>query len=263
MNISNDNDHVESSLYELKAESKLDEAREVLAAAAESNTFAAKLELARFLRQTPALSMPQKERFAKAEKLYKSCMCQLDLPSVVTAEIAHELALLYSVENRPLACLGFLLKARRHGAKISDDELEKCKKQLHKIDINSPGNAQDAFVLGRELYLVGTADAMAEYFLRVAADSNDLISGVACLTLADHYDRLSKDNPVYKKEALQYYQLAKERDILTISLPAKKRKRNYEISSEDNCSSLILIVSTISTMSSSPALIPQEMLCTP
>ena len=220
------NDYVEATLrqyYELKSENKLDEAREVLVAAAESNSFAAKLELARFLRQTPGLRMPQNERYMRAEALYKDCVCQLDLPSKVTAHIAHEIADLYSKQNRLLACLGALLMAKRHGLKIPDDELAECKNKLHGIDVNNPGNPQDAFLLGQELYLADRAGSMAEYFLRVASDSNDdLIRGMAFLLLADYYDRM-EDSPFYKEQAIRCYRLAKENGYPDYISPNKKR----------------------------------------
>lgn len=220
------NDYIEATLrqyYDLKSENKLVEAREVLVAAAERNSFAAKLELARFLCRIPDLRMPQNERYVKAEALYKDCICQLDLPCKVTAHIAHEMADLYSKQNRPLACLGALLMVKRHGLEIPDDELAECKDKLHRIDINNPGTPQDAFLLGQELYLAGMAGSMAEYFLRVASDSSDdLIRGMAFLLLADHYDRM-EDSLFYKEQAIRCYRLAKENGYPDYIAPHKNR----------------------------------------
>lgn len=214
MSISYSNDFTSTTLqnyHSLKNENKWEEAKQELEYASNCSCLPAKVELARFLRNTPALNMSQAERYAKAEALYLEIIEQFNLPNNVTARIAHELAVFYSSLKRPIACLAFLLMAKRYGFNVSDGELDICNKQLHEVDINTPGNAHDAYVLGIELYLDGTFNQMTEFFLRVAAESTDAgIRGMAYLTLADFYDSQSRDNPSYIDDALRCYKLAKK-----------------------------------------------------
>lgn len=209
------NQYASSMLKEYEsflAKNDWEKAKCVLETAVSCNCISAKIELARFLQNTPELEISKQERFTNAEALYIDVLTQGELPNNTIAVVARELASLYGAMNRPIAFLAFLLMARRHGALISEDELELCKRQLHEIDINDLGRAQEVYALGFELYLLdGMFDRLSEYFLRVASEANDgLIKGMAYLTLADFYECKSNSNPFYREEAIRCYRLAKE-----------------------------------------------------
>lgn len=188
-----------------------DAAKDVLEYAAECGHLPAKLELARLLKNTPLDSIPQAQRFARAETLYLELLNIFDLPSKAIAQISLELSDLYGdCMSRPIGCLASMLKAKRLGSNVSERSLELCRQRLSRMDINSFGNnARDAFDLGTELNLAGGSTRMTELFLREAAETEENpLCGLACLALADFYDEHKAECQTYRTEALHYYQLA-------------------------------------------------------
>lgn len=171
----------------------------------------AKLELARLLRSAPALKMPQNQRFARAESLYRELLCTIDLPERAAASVALELGTLYGdCLNRPVGCLAMLLQAKRHGANVPNKDIELCRHRLNRMDINTFGcNARDAYELGSELCLAGGSTRLAEFFLREAAETDDrTLRGMACLALADFYNDHQQTYRTYRGEAARCYRLA-------------------------------------------------------
>ena len=185
----------------------------------------AKLELARFLRNTPQIKMSQAERYQYAERLYREVQNVLDLSEKTYAQIAIELAWLCESLNRPVGSLGNLLKAKRYGYQVQDKDLELCRRRLMRRDIYSlSGNAQDCLDLGYELSLAGNFK-YSEFFLREAIDSQDgILVGQACLYLADLYAGRSDGNENYRAEAQKCYQEARKKHFPEVLIPKDAQK---------------------------------------
>lgn len=155
---------------------------------AECSYLPAKLELARLLRGTPQLSMPQAERYAKCEELYHQVLAE-DLSPRAEGTLYKELADFYDMLNRPVAYLGAMLRAKRLGYPIPDQELELCRRRLQRLDVNNCGSAGDCYLLGSELLSSGMLK-MAELFLRESCETPDqALAGQAHLDLAELYHR--------------------------------------------------------------------------
>lgn len=187
-------------------------AEAVLDYALQSGYLPAKLLMARLLKNTPSLRMEQQERYALSEKFYREILNLLDLSDNATAKISMELAELYETLNRPVACLGAMLKAKRLGYPVQDKDAESCLRKLNRMDINSFCNhPQDCYDLGSELAMAGSF-RFAEFFLRESCASlNRELAGRSCLMLADLYDGHRADCPAYGEEARKMYQEAAEK----------------------------------------------------
>lgn len=194
------------------AKKEYEPAKAVLEYGIQCGSLQSKLEMARFLRNTPQLKMAQNDRYHYAEKLYRDVQNTLDISDKIYAQIAVELASLCESLNRPVGCLGNLLKAKRYGYLVQDKDIELCRRRLMRRDIYSlSGNAQDCLDLGYELFL---ADSFkySEFFLREASVAQDnILAGQACLYLADLYAAHSNGNENHRKEAQKYYRKAKEK----------------------------------------------------
>lgn len=168
------------------------------------------IELAHFLVNTPQIHMAQAERYARAERLYKNILNILDLSRKTTAAVAMELAALYDRLNRPIAYLGALLKAKRHGYKVPQKDLDLCRQRITRLDINLIADDPEAcFLLGSELYWANGVFQFAELFLREAAEAeNSELAGRACLLLAHLYAENTECYPNHRSEANRYYRLA-------------------------------------------------------
>lgn len=186
-------------------------AHETLLYGAECSHLPAKLELARLYKECTLLGIPQKERYAKSEFLYRGILNLLDLSEKATGTICMEMAELYSYMKRPVAVLGMLLRAKRYGANVPDREVDHARQLLLNLDVNDFGKyPRDAYELGLELSLAGGSARLTELFLREATESgNKLIRGEAALALGDFYNEQYGD-PIYANEANRYYRMAEE-----------------------------------------------------
>lgn len=179
-------------------------AKNILEEAVKANHLPAKLELARLLAYTPELGIPRKERYERAERLYQEVLNILELPDSTVAETALGLSGLYGdCLARPVGCLAMLLMAKRHGANVSEREVELVSRKITRMDVNSFGsNRKDAYELGLELAMTGKSTRTAELFLREAALSeNPAMAGNAYLALAELYQRDIDRYPEHRKEA--------------------------------------------------------------
>ena len=179
-------------------------AKNILEEAVKSNHLPAKLELARLLTYTPELGIPGKERYARAERLYREVLGILELPDSTVAEAALGLSALYGdFLARPVGCLAMLLIAKRHGASVSEREVELVSRKITRMDVNSfGGNRRDAYDLGTELAMTGKSIRTAELFLREAVLSEEpAMAGNAYLALMELYQRDMDRYPELRKEA--------------------------------------------------------------
>lgn len=176
-------------------------ANEMIAYAVQSGCASAKFEYSKFLRDGHKLSMPQAERYHKAEGMLMELLNLLDVPARFTANVALELGALYAdCLHRPVGALSLYLQAKRLGAMVEDYKLKELQKKMEKMDVNHLGsNCVDALRLGRELHRSGGAPKLTELFLREAVDKSaeemhagtrgaKNLYGQACLTLGDYYD---------------------------------------------------------------------------
>lgn len=194
------------------AKKEYEPAKAVLEYGIQFGSLRAKLEMARFLRNTPQLKMTQNDRYHYAEKLYRDVQNTLDISNKIYAQIAVELAWLCEATNRPVGCLGNLLKAKRYGYEVQEKDIELCRRRLMRKDIYSlGGNSQDALDLGYESSLVGNFK-YAEFFLREATEAkHTIIAGQACLHLADLYLEHSAECKNHRQEAQKYYHRSAEK----------------------------------------------------
>lgn len=185
--------------------------RAVLEYGVDCSSLAATLELARLLKNTPQLNMPQQERLARSEKLLRGILNTLELPDRIMATSAAEMASLCEIQNRPVGCLGWLLTARRYGQQVPQDKLDWCRKKFRNLDINSlSDNVQDCYTLGYELWLTGEF-RFAEMFLREATSaSNRELAGRSYYALADLYREHRLESGFFEREAAICSRLADE-----------------------------------------------------
>lgn len=189
-------------------------AKNILEEAVKANHLPAKLELARFLARTPELGFPGKERYLRAERLYREVLNVPELPDSMMAEAALGLGRLYGdYLARPVGCLAMLLMAQRYGADVSQREVELISHKISRMDVNSfGGNRQDAYDLGLELAMTGKSTRTAELFLReAAASASPAMAGHAYLALAELYRRDMNQYPEHGKEAVRCANAAAEK----------------------------------------------------
>lgn len=195
--------------------------------ACDCGSIQAKFEYSNFLRTTPKLSMPQTERYKKAEQLLLELLNVLGMPSKFTANVALELGALYAeCLHRPVGALSLYLQAQRLGAMVEDYKLQDLQKKMKKMDINHLGsNCVDALRLGRELHRTGGAPKLTELFFREAVDkaAEEMsagkrgaknLYGQACLALGDFYDSqisncAAHERAAYRSERDRMYSEAK------------------------------------------------------
>lgn len=196
----------------------------------------AKFEYAKYLIHTPQLALSQAERYAKAERMLLELINLLDMPNEFVSTVSMELAHLYSdYLDRPVGALGYLLVAKKHGAKISDDELKRLQKKLTRADVNQMGaNPYDTYILGMGLLREGGAFRMAEFFLRETVDRSALnpkmsqIHGSAVLALADLYNAYRNESAFYMEECARLYEEARKFNYPEyIRKPKKKPQTAY------------------------------------
>ena len=176
-------------------------ANEMIAYAVQSGCTSAKFEYSKFLRSATRLSMPQAERYRKAEKMLMELLNLIDVHPRFTASVALELGALYAdCLQRPVGALSLYLQGKRLGATVEDYKLKELQRKMEKMDVNHLGtNCVDALRLGRELHRSGGAPKLTELFLREAVDKSaeemhagkrgaKNLYGQACLALGDYYD---------------------------------------------------------------------------
>lgn len=202
-------------------------ANEMIAYAVQSGCVSAKFEYSKFLRSAPKLSMPQAERYHKAETMLMELLNLLDVSARFTANVALELGALYAdCLHRPVGALSLYLQAKRLGASVEDYKLKELQRKMEKMDVNHLGsNCVDALRLGRELHRSGGAPKLTELFLREAVDkaAEELsagkrgaknLYGQACLALGDFYDSqisscAAHERSAYRSERDRMYAEAK------------------------------------------------------
>lgn len=202
-------------------------ANEIAAYAVMSGSTAAKFEYSRFLRTTPRLTMPQSERYRKAESMLLELLNLIDVHPRFTAKVALELGALYAdCLHRPVGALSLYLHAQRLGADVEEYKVKELQRKMEKMDINHLGsNSVDALRLGRELQHSGGAPKLTELFLREAVDkaaeelsagkrSAKNLYGQACLALGDFYDSkisncAAHERSAYRSERDRMYAEAK------------------------------------------------------
>ena len=187
-------------------------AHETLLYGVECSHLPAQLELARLYKECTLLGIPQKERYAKSELLYRGILNLMDLSEKATGTICMELAELYGYTKNSVAVLAMLLRAKRYGINVPEREVEHARHLLLNLDINDFGKSpRDAYELGLELSLAGGSPRLTELLLREGTESSDkLIRGQAALALADFYNDRRSENYVYAGEATRYYRVAAE-----------------------------------------------------
>lgn len=85
----------------------------MIAYAVQSGCVSAKFEYSKFLRSAPKLSMPQAERYHKAETMLMELLNLLDVSARFTANVALELGALYAdCLHRPVGALSLYLQAK-------------------------------------------------------------------------------------------------------------------------------------------------------
>ena len=201
-----------ASYRSFKNHRDFESAKAVLFYGMECGYLPAKLETARLLKTTPQLEMSQNDRFLLSEKLYREILNDLDLSDRAIAAVSMELADLYETINRPVACLGAMLRAKRFGYHVHGKELEKCYRKLKRMDVNDFCHTpQDCYDLGIELAMAGVFE-YAEMFLResLSAENQEMV-GRSCLTLADLYFENSIECPMHRLEAIIMYREAARR----------------------------------------------------
>lgn len=179
-------------------------AKNILDEAVKANCLPARLELAWLLTNTPELEIPGKDRYRRAEQLYREVLNTLEIPDSMVAEAALGLSgLLGDFQARPVGCLAMLLMAKRYGARVSEREVEQVSRKITRMDVNSfGGNCRDAYELGVELAMTGKSVRTAELFLREATLSEDpVVAGYAYLELSELYRRDMDKYPEHRKEA--------------------------------------------------------------
>lgn len=166
---------------------------------------------AHFLYSTVDVSMPRTDRYQTAERILIRLSNYLDISIQMESALAVELAGLYSVLNRPVACLAALMRAKRLGAEIAEYDIDKCRKKVLSMDVNRMGdNPHDAFDLAFELDLLG-ARKLTELFYQLAAETDDVrLKGKASLALADFYEKYSHEDRIFCSESRRYYQIAED-----------------------------------------------------
>lgn len=125
------------------------------------------------------------------------------------------LATLYgSFMCRPAGELGYILLASHSGEKISQVQLNSCRKRARNMELDTVENPGDLYILGKALLLVGdrSYDSIAEYFLDLAAGShtNTVVAGLAAMTLYDHYLEHWYESPENRRRMARYEALAAE-----------------------------------------------------
>ena len=196
----------------LVAEKNWAAAHETLLYGVECSHLPAKLELARLYKECTLLGIPQKERYAKSELLYREILNLMDLSEKATGTICMELAELYGYTKNSVAVLAMLLRAKRYGKNVPEREVEHARNLLLDLDINDFGKSpRDAYELGLELSLAGGSARLTELLLREATESNNKqIRGEAALALADFYNARRSESYIYASEANRYYRMAAE-----------------------------------------------------
>ena len=176
-------------------------ANEMIVYAVQSGCTSAKFEYSKFLRSAARLSMPQVERYRKAEKMLMELLNLIDVHPRFTASVALELGDLYAdCLHRPVGALSLYLQGKRLGATVEDYKLKEFQRKMEKMDVNHLGSkCVDALRLGRELHRSGGAPKLTELFLREAVDkaAEEMstgkrgaknLYGQTCLALGDFYD---------------------------------------------------------------------------
>lgn len=184
----------------------------------------AKLAYSSFLRTSPNLAMPQKERYGRAEQMLLEIYNLLDIPDSFLAKVAYELGILYAeCLHRPIGALAMFLQAKRLGAHVDERDISQLHRKMERTDINKLGaNSDDALRLGCELMLSGGSAQLTELFLREAVDksaadqSKKTFCGVACLALAEYYSAHWSECQTYREETARMYDLAKKKGFPAI-----------------------------------------------
>ena len=115
---------------------EFEKAKVCLERAAFASYLPAKFRLACFLRDTTNLEQTQAERFSRCEQLLQEVERAIDQKDIL-ARVYFELSVLYEKMNRPISCLGYLLKSRRHGCDIDEKIISDYRKKIHRqVDIN-------------------------------------------------------------------------------------------------------------------------------
>jgi len=164
---------------------------------------------AHFLYSAANISMPRAIRYQTAEEMLTMLNNYLDISVQMEAELAVELAGLYGVTNRPVGCLAAMMRAKRLGSAIAEQDIERCRRKVKSMDVNRLGDHPcDAYDLACELDFMG-AKKLTELFYQLAVETEDhSLKAKASLALADFYDKYRHEDPIYPSEAKKYYQIA-------------------------------------------------------
>lgn len=178
----------------------------------------AKLEYARFLRTAASLTMPQQERYEKAERLLLELLNLLDTPDELTAAVALELAQLYEqCLSRPVGALAMYLKGKRYAGSVEGRKLKQLQHKITTTSLDQLGShCEDSLALGIEFSYMRGCFRPAELFLREAMEKSACVPekrsvyGRSCLALAEVYDAYRFERPAYATESNALYQKARD-----------------------------------------------------
>ena len=197
------------------AEQNYGDAQAYLERAASASNPTAKFRLACFFRDTPELAIPQSQRYAKSQRLFKELENTLSNPKSLEA-VSQELSILYQYQKMPISFLGYKLRTY-HLSQIPDlQQLSLIERSINKIDLSTlEDDPHGTAVLGIECLREAKLKKTGVYLIREAVKYGDKL-GIYALLLADFLE----DNPSIDDEsnlAAVYKTIAKQRgnpDIL-------------------------------------------------
>lgn len=171
----------------------------------------AKFRLACFLRDTIDLEQTQAERFSRCEQLLQEVERANDQKDIL-ARVYFELSVLYEKMNRPISCLGYLLKSRRYGRDIDEKIISDYRKRIHQqVDINKLSeDAHGCYILGVECSKDAITMLHAFYFLEEAVKNGDPY-GLAALELGELLELYPEHKEYYSQIASKFFGIAAER----------------------------------------------------
>ena len=198
-----------AKMYQEKNE--FEKAKVCLERAAFASYLPAKFRLACFLRDTTNLEQTQAERFSRCERLLREVERAIDQKDIL-ARVYFELSVLYEKMNRPISCLGYLLKSRRYGRDIDEKIISDYRKKIHQqVDINKLSeDAHGCYILGIECSKDAITMLHAFYFLEEAVKNGDP-HGLAALELGELLELYPEHKEYYPQIANKFLGIAAER----------------------------------------------------
>lgn len=198
-----------AKMYQEKNE--FEKAKACLERAVSASCLPAKFRLACFLRDTTNLEQTQAERFSRCEQLLQEVERAIDQKDIL-ARVYFELSVLYEKMNRPISCLGYLLKSRRYGRDIDEKIISDYRKKIHQqVDINKLSeDAHGCYILGAECSKDAITMLHAFYFLEEAVKNGDP-HGLAALELGELLELYPEHKEYYSQIASKFLGIAAER----------------------------------------------------